>query len=148
MEHRIGVTMREFRPMSTPASIVRYKGTSGLGEGGMSAVYRASDTRSNRDGAVELLPPGFTEDAGRMVGFEWVMQVPASLNHPNIAAIRGVNEGGIVMELVERKDLKSPVPVETAIHCAPQITVVHLSAFRQRSQLLSLVEPYCRGNHD
>lgn len=82
-----------------------------------------------------------------MVCFEREVQVPASLNHPDIAAIRGVDEGGIVMELIERKDLKSPVPLETAIR-APQNAIMSPAAFRRPSQLLRLAESYCRGNHD
>src|SRR5215468_806287 len=87
----------------------------------MGAVYRATDTRLNRDVAIKALPPAFAEDAARMARFEREAQVLASLNHPNIAAIYGVEQGAIVMELVEGEDLKGPLPVETAVAYARQI---------------------------
>jgi serine/threonine-protein kinase len=104
-----------------PASIGHYKITAKLGEGGMGAVYRATDTKLHRDVAVKILPPAFAEDAGRMQRFEREAQVLASLNHPNIAAIYGVEQGAIVMELVEGENLKGPVSVETAVDYAGQI---------------------------
>jgi serine/threonine-protein kinase len=92
-----------------------------LGEGGMGAVYRATDTKLHRDVAIKILPPAFAEDAERMQRFEREAQVLASLNHPNIAAIYGVEQGAIVMELVEGENLKGPVPVDTAVDYARQI---------------------------
>jgi serine/threonine-protein kinase len=67
----------------------------------MGAVYRATDTKLNRDVAIKVLPAAFAEDAGRMQRFEREAQVLAALNHPNIAAIYGVEQGAIVMELVD-----------------------------------------------
>src|SRR5271157_2495808 len=96
--------------MGPPSSIGHYRITSKLGEGGMGAVYRATDTKLNRDVAIKVLPPAFAEDASRMQRFEREAQVLASLNHPNIAAIYGIEQGAIVMELVEGEDLKGPVP--------------------------------------
>src|SRR5436309_15065649 len=107
--------------MSTSSSIGHYRIIAKLGEGGMGAVYRATDTKLNRDVAIKILPPAFAADAGRMQRFEREAQVLASLNHPNIAAIYGIEQAAIVMELVEGEDLKGPVPVETAIHYARQI---------------------------
>jgi serine/threonine-protein kinase len=107
--------------MSAPTSIAHYRITGKLGEGGMGAVYRATDTRLNRDVAIKVLPPAFAEDAARMARLEREAQVLAALNHPNIAAIYGIEQGAIVMELVEGEDLKGPVPVETAVHYARQI---------------------------
>src|ERR1035441_884169 len=101
--------------MTPPSTIAHYKITAKLGEGGMGAVYRATDTKLNRDVAIKVLPPAFVEDAGRMARFEREAQVLASLNHPNIAAIYGIEQNAIVMELVEGDDLKGPVPIETAI---------------------------------
>jgi serine/threonine-protein kinase len=67
----------------------------------MGAVYRATDTKLNRDVAIKVLPAAFAQDAGRMQRFEREAQVLAALNHPNIAAIYGVEQGAIVMELVD-----------------------------------------------
>ena len=84
-------------------------------------MYRATDTKLNRDVAIKTLPPAFAEDAARMARFEREAQVLASLNHPNIAAIYGIEQGAIVMELVEGTNLAGPVPVDTAIAYAKQI---------------------------
>src|SRR5215472_657169 len=107
--------------MSPQQMIAHYRITCKLGEGGMGVVYRAMDTKLNRDVAIKILPPAFGEDAARMQRFEREAQTLASLNHPNIAAIYGIEQGAIVMELVEGQDLHGPLPVETAIHYARQI---------------------------
>ena len=107
--------------MTPPEIIAHYRIKSKLGEGGMGTVYRATDTKLNRDVAVKVLPPVFAEDAARMARFEREAQVLASLNHPNIAAIYGIEAGAIVMELVEGEDLKGPLSVDTAIAYARQI---------------------------
>jgi eukaryotic-like serine/threonine-protein kinase len=107
--------------MSPQSSIAHYRIVSKLGEGGMGAVYRATDTKLNRDVAIKVLPPAFAEDASRMARFEREAQVLASLNHPNIAAIYGIEQGAIVMELVEGENLNGPIPIDTAIHYARQI---------------------------
>src|SRR2546421_8761345 len=99
--------------MSPQESIAHYRITAKLGEGGMGAVYRATDTKLNRDVAIKVLPPAFAEDAARMQRFEREAQVLASLNHPNIAAIYGVEKGAIVMELIEGEELKGPLPIDT-----------------------------------
>jgi serine/threonine protein kinase len=107
--------------MNPPSIIAHYRIVSKLGEGGMGAVYRATDTKLNRDVAIKVLPPAFAADAARMQRFEREAQVLASLNHPNIAAIYGIEEGAIVMELVDGADLAGPLPLDTAIHYARQI---------------------------
>jgi serine/threonine-protein kinase len=61
----------------------------------------ATDTRLNREVAIKILPPAFAEDAARLARFTREAQVLASLNHPNIAAIYGVEEQSLVLELVE-----------------------------------------------
>jgi Protein kinase domain len=99
--------------MSPERSVAHYRLTSKLGEGGMGAVYRATDTRLNREVAVKVLPPVFAEDAARMQRFEREAQVLASLNHPNIAGIYGIEQGAIVMELVEGANLAGPLPADT-----------------------------------
>src|SRR5213075_3014077 len=80
-----------------------------IGAGGMGEVYRARDTKLNRDVALKILPEAFTSDADRLARFRREAQVLASLNHPNIAAIYGFEDSGathaLVMELVAGEDL-------------------------------------------
>src|SRR5438552_2762426 len=92
-----------------------------LGAGGMGEVYRARDTKLDRDVAVKILPDALARDPARLARFEREAKVLAALNHPNIAAIYGVEERALVMELVEGETLKGPLPVETALHYARQI---------------------------
>jgi serine/threonine-protein kinase len=82
-------------------TIAHYKVTAKIGEGGMGEVYRATDTKLDRQVAIKILPPTFAADAGRMSRFEREAKVLASLNHHNIASIYGVEERALVMELVE-----------------------------------------------
>src|SRR5215831_6181502 len=107
--------------MSSPRVIAHYRITDKLGEGGMGEVWRARDTRLNRDVAIKMLPESFASDPGRIQRFEREAQLLASLNHPNIAAIYGIEQSAIVMEVVEGEDLRGPVPIETAIEYAGQI---------------------------
>ena len=80
-----------------------------IGAGGMGEVYRARDTRLERDVAIKILPRVFTADPDRLARFEREARVLASLNHPNIGAIYGVEEAdgvqGLVLELVEGETL-------------------------------------------
>jgi len=108
--------------MTPHQSIAHYRILSKLGEGGMGAVYRATDTKLNRDVAIKVLPPALAEDAARMQRFEREAQMLASLNHPNIAAIYGVEQGAIVMELIEGEELKGPLPIDTVISYARQLS--------------------------
>jgi len=82
-----------------------YEVVGALGAGGMGEVYRARDVKLNRDVALKVLPETLAKDAERMARFQREAQVLASLNHPNIAAIYGLEESGgvraLVMELVE-----------------------------------------------
>src|SRR3954451_22550122 len=107
--------------MSPGKAIGNYRIGAKLGEGGMGAVYQATDTKLNREVAIKVLPTAFAEDAGRLQRFEREAQVLASLNHPNIAAIYGVEAGAIVMELIEGQDLPTPLPLDTALDYACQI---------------------------
>src|SRR5579864_3333799 len=91
-------------------TIAHYRITAKLGEGGMGEVYRATDTKLHRDVAIKVLPQSFAQDAERMVRFTREAQVLASLNHPNIAQMYGVEDHALVMELVEGETLKGPVP--------------------------------------
>jgi serine/threonine protein kinase/Tol biopolymer transport system component len=101
-----------------------------LGEGGMGQVYRARDTRLNRDVAIKVLPDAFANDAERLARFKREAQTLAALSHPNIAAVYGFEESGstraLIMELVGGEDLSSlvargPVPLGDAIPIARQI---------------------------
>ncbi len=101
--------------MTPPATIAHYRITGKLGEGGMGAVYRATDTKLNRDVAIKVLPDAFAQDPDRLARFSREAQVLASLNHPNIAAIYGVEERAIVLELVEGQTLSGPLSEEEVL---------------------------------
>src|ERR1051326_449150 len=81
-----------------------------IGKGGMGEVYRARDTKLKRDVALKVLPDAFARDPERMARFQREAEVLASLNHPNIAAIYGLEERALVMELVEGTSPKGPLP--------------------------------------
>jgi hypothetical protein len=82
-------------------SIAHFRVKDKLGQGGMGEVWRATDTKLNREVAIKFLPDAFALDPDRLARFTREAQVLASLNHPNIAIIFGVEEGALVMELVE-----------------------------------------------
>jgi serine/threonine protein kinase/Tol biopolymer transport system component len=112
--------------MSPQQTIAHYRITSKLGEGGMGEVWRATDTKLSRDVAIKILPAEFAADPDRLDRFTREAQVLASLNHPNIAAIYGVEESALVMELVEGQTLaeriaQGPIPPDEAIAIARQI---------------------------
>ena len=98
-----------------------------IGSGGMGEVWRARDTKLARDVALKFLPESFAGDSDRLARFEREAQVLASLNHPNIAAIYGFEEGrALVLELVEGPTLADrialgPIPLEDAMPIARQI---------------------------
>ena len=92
-----------------------------LGAGGMGEVYRARDTKLKRDVALKVLPEAFARDPERMARFQREAVVLASLNHPNIAAIYGVEDRALVMELVEGESPKGPLPFDETWHIAAQI---------------------------
>ena len=101
-----------------------------IGAGGMGEVYRARDTRLGRDVAIKILPAVFTRDPDRLARFEREARVLASLNHPNIATIHGVEEAdgvpALVMELVDGETLaeriaRGPLRVADALAIATQI---------------------------
>ena len=107
-----------------------YEIISPLGAGGMGEVYRAHDTKLNREVAVKVLPAAFVGDSGRLARFKREAQVLASLNHPNIAAIYGLEESNgiqaLILELVEGETLadrlsKGPIPLDESLPIARQI---------------------------
>src|SRR5215472_10194018 len=112
--------------MIAPSSIAHYKITTKLGEGGMGAVYRATDTKLGRDVAIKVLPDSFANDQDRLTRFTREAQVLASLNHPHIAAIYGVEDRALILELVEGPTLADrlvhgAIPLEEALPIARQI---------------------------
>jgi serine/threonine protein kinase/Tol biopolymer transport system component len=100
-----------------------YEITAPIAAGGMGEVYRARDSKLGRDVAIKVLPAALAGDAQYMARFEREAQVLASLNHPNIATVYGVEQGALVMELVEGANLRGPLPLEEAIPIARQIAV-------------------------
>lgn len=102
-----------------------------IGAGGMGEVYRARDTRLGRDVAIKILPEIFASDPDRLARFKREAQVLASLNHPHVGAIYGLEEtssgNALVLELVEGPTLadriaQGPVPLDEALPIAGQIT--------------------------
>jgi serine/threonine protein kinase len=100
-----------------------------LGAGGMGEVYRAADTRLKREVALKILPEAFAADPGRLARFEREARILASLNHPGLAAIYGLEQEGpiryIVMELVPGETLDQKlarsIPLREALLIARQI---------------------------
>ncbi len=107
--------------MRAQPSIAHYHLTAKLGQGGMGEVWRATDTKLDREVAIKVLPESFADDPERMARFKHEAKVLASLNHPNIAQIYGIEEGALIMELIEGETLQGPLPVETALAYARQI---------------------------
>ena len=112
------------------SSLAHYQVTASLGRGGMGEVYRATDTRLQREVALKVLPAAFTADRARLARFEREAQLLAQLHHPNIASIFGVEEAAgrraLVLELVEGEDLdtrlqRGPLPLDEALAIARQI---------------------------
>jgi serine/threonine-protein kinase len=117
-----------------------YEITALLGVGGMGEVYRARDTKLNRDVALKVLPDAFTSDADRLARFRREAHLLASLNHAHIAAIYGFEDAGsthaLVLELAEGSTLadrikQGPVSVDEAVAIARQIAEA-LEAAHQR----------------
>ena len=104
MDRQIGVAQDRYRPPSYPAHIISnlgltpgtrlgvYEVTAQIGEGGMGEVYRASDTKLGRQVAIKVLPEAFAADPERLARFQREAKTLASLNHPHIAAIYGLEE--------------------------------------------------------
>ncbi len=108
-------------PLSSGDKLGPYEILSPLGAGGMGEVYCARDAKLNRDVAIKVLPAALSGDAQYMARFEREAQMLAALNHPNIATVYGIEQGALVMELIEGADLKGPLPVDEAIAIARQI---------------------------
>ncbi|MBV8530947.1 MAG: serine/threonine-protein kinase, partial [Candidatus Eremiobacteraeota bacterium] len=102
-----------------------YRIVSVLGAGGMGEVYRAHDSRLDRDVAIKALPVEFAHDPERLARLRREARTIASLNHPNIAAIYGLEQLGeaecLVLELVEGETVRGPLPLDKALDYAAQI---------------------------
>ena len=135
-------------PLSAGARIGVYEVVAAIGAGGMGEVYRARDTRLNRDVALKIVSELFAADADRLARFTREAQTLASLNHANIAAIYGLEETApattsgqvairaLVMELVEGEDLserivRGPIPLDEALAIANQIATALAAAHEQ-----------------
>ena len=126
--------------LNVGSRIAHYDVTAKIGEGGMGEVYRARDTKLDRDVALKVLPLAFTDDPDRLARFEREAKVLASLNHPNIGHIYGLEEAegqkALVLELVEGPTLaerikQGPIPVDEALPIAKQIAEALEAAHEQ-----------------
>ena len=112
-------------PLSAGTHLGPYEILALIGKGGMGEVYCARDTKLKRDVALKILPASFARDPDRMARFQREAEVLASLNHPNIAAIYGIEQSdgihALVMELVEGDSPKGPLPFDEAWRIALQM---------------------------
>jgi len=116
--------------LATGSRLGPYEILAPIGAGGMGEVYRARDAKLARDVALKVLPEAFARDAERMARFQREAKVLASLNHPNIASIYGLEDSGathaLVMELVEGPTLadrirSGPIPIDEVLRIARQM---------------------------
>src|SRR5829696_2471185 len=114
-------------PLAAGTRLGPYEITGSLGAGGMGEVYRARDTKLNRDVAIKVLPELFAADPDRLARFTREAQMLAALNHTNIAHIHGLEDVGglraLAMELVDGEDLsemiaRGAMPLEEALPIA------------------------------
>ena len=117
-------------PLQPGTTLGPYAVTALIGEGGMGQVYQATDTKLKRQVALKILPEAFSADPERLARFQREAEVLASLNHPGIAAIYGLEEAdntrALVLELVEGPTLadrikRGPIPLDEALPIAKQI---------------------------
>jgi len=127
-------------PLTPGTRLGPYEVLSLLGVGGMGEVYRARDTQLNRDVALKILPDAVASDADRLARFTREAQTLAALNHPNIAAIYGIEESrdvrALVMELVDGEDLsahiaRGPMSLAEVVPIARQIAEALEAAHEQ-----------------
>ena len=127
-------------PLTPGTTLGVYEVLSAIGAGGMGEVYKARDTKLDRDVALKILPDAFVNDPERLARFQREAKVLASLNHPNIAAIHGLEESGdspaLVLEYVPGPTLqdriaKGPIPLDEALPIARQIAEALEAAHEQ-----------------
>ena len=130
-------------PLEPGTTLGPYRVTAKIGEGGMGEVWQARDTTLDRDVALKVLPEAFTSDPDRLARFEREAKVLASLNHPNIGSIYGLEEAegvrALVLELVEGPTLADriahgPIPLDEALPIANQIAEALADASPARSR--------------
>src|SRR5215510_13136949 len=126
--------------LSPGTRLGQYEVQSVIGEGGMGKVWRARHVALKRDDALKVLPDAFASDPDRLARFQREAQVLASLNHPNIAHVYGLEHAdgvqALVMELVEGPTLadriaQGPIPVDEALPIARQIAEALEAAHEQ-----------------
>jgi serine/threonine protein kinase/Tol biopolymer transport system component len=126
--------------LATGTRLGPYEILSAIGAGGMGEVYRARDTKLDRDVAIKVLPEAFAGDPERTARFQREAKTLASLNHPHIAIIHGLEQAGdiqaLVMELVEGETLadriaRGPIPIDEALAIAKQIAEALEAAHEQ-----------------
>ena len=127
-------------PIASGTRVGLYEVIAAVGRGGMGEVYRARDTRLGRDVALKILPETFANDPERLARFEREAQLLASLNHPHIAAIHGIEESNgmraLVLEFVDGETLadrirRGAIPVDEAVPIARQIAEALEAAHEQ-----------------
>src|SRR3954452_17800938 len=126
-------------PLSTGTRLGPYEIVAPLGAGGMGEVYRATDTRLKRQVAIKILPADLAADEAWLARFQREAELLASINHPHIAAIYGLEDAGVralVMELVDGPTLaerieRGPIPVDEALPIARQIAEALEAAHEQ-----------------
>ena len=127
-------------PLSPGTILGPYSVTAKIGEGGMGEVYQARDTKLDRDVALKVLPEAFTSDPDRLARFEREARVLASLNHPNIGSIYGLEEAAgvraLVLELIDGPTLadriaQGAIPIDEALPIAKQIAEALEAAHEQ-----------------
>jgi eukaryotic-like serine/threonine-protein kinase len=109
-------------PLSVGDRLGPYEILAPLGAGGMGEVFRAKDTKLDREVAIKVLPHFLADDPERIARLDREAKVLASLNHPNIAQIYGIEQRALVMELVKGETLKGPLPLDEALRLAMQIS--------------------------
>src|SRR5512134_970675 len=132
--------------LTAGARLGPYEVLAPLGAGGMGEVYRATDTTLGREVAIKVLPDSFAADADRTARFEREAKTLASLNHPNIGQIFGLERRdgttALVMELVEgptlaHRLLQGPIPVDEALSIAMQMADALEAVPRRRGRTLA-----------
>ncbi len=127
-------------PLSAGTRLGPYEILSALGAGGMGEVYRARDTRLERDVAIKVLPERFAADPDRLHRFEHEARAIAALNHPHICQLHDIGPGYLVLEYIDGEPVRGPMDVERARRLALQM-VSALEASHQRGILHRDLKP-------